>query len=82
MDPTVSQRNCGFILVFQVSDLGLQSYEDADMAGYVDGRKSTTRYIYTLGGMIISWVSKLQKIVTLSITKYEYISVTKKLVKR
>ena len=46
------------------------------MAGDVDTRKSTSSYIYTLAGGAISWCSRLQKIVTLSITKVEYISAT------
>ena len=39
-----------FSLCFKQSDLG---YVDADMAGDVNGRKSTTRYVYTLEGMTI-----------------------------
>ena len=58
----------GLALCFKQSDLGLQGYVVADMAGDVDGKKITTRYVYTLGGTTISWVSKLQKIVALSIT--------------
>ena len=59
-------------LCFKWSDLGLQGYADADMAGDVNGRKSTTKYVYTLGGTTISWVSKLQKIVALSTTEVKY----------
>ena len=47
-------------LCFKQTDLGLHGYIDADMAGDVDVRKSTIGYVYTLGGMTISWVSKLQ----------------------
>nr|CAN78213.1 hypothetical protein VITISV_021941 [Vitis vinifera] len=36
------------------------------MAGDIDSRKSTIRYVYTLGGTAVNWISKLQKIVTLS----------------
>ena len=46
------------------------------MAGDIDGRKSITGYVYMLGGTTISWVSKLQNIVTLSTTKAEYVAVT------
>ena len=49
---------------------------DADIAGDVDGRKSTTGYVYILGGTIISWVSKLQKIVVISTTEAEYVAIT------
>ena len=65
----------GLALCFKKSDLGLQGYVDADMAGDVDGRKSTTRYVNTLGGTSIIWVSKLQKIVALSIIEAEYMAV-------
>ena len=37
-------------LCFKQSDLGLQGYANADMVGDVNGRKSTTGYVYTLGG--------------------------------
>ena len=47
------------------------------MDGDVDGKKSTIRYMYTLGGTTISWVSKLQKIVALSTTEAEYVTITK-----
>ncbi|RVW39078.1 Retrovirus-related Pol polyprotein from transposon TNT 1-94 [Vitis vinifera] len=46
--------------------LGLQGYVDANMASDIDGKKSTMGYVYTLDGTIVSWVSKLQKIVALS----------------
>ena len=61
-----------FALSFKQSDLRLQCYIDANMAGDVDGRKS-----YTLGGTTITWVSKLQKIVVISNTEAEYVTVTK-----
>ena len=62
--------------MFKQSDLGLQGYVDADMVRDVDGRKSTTGYVYTLGGTTISWVTKPQKIVALSTTVAEYVAVT------
>ena len=46
------------------------------MAGDIGGRKSTLRYVYTLGGTIVSWVSKLHKIITFSTTEVEYVSAT------
>ena len=46
------------------------------MSGDLDGRKSTTGYVYTVGGTTFSWVSKLQKIVALSTTEAEYVAVT------
>ena len=42
----------------------------------MDIRRSTTGYIYTLGGTAVSWVSQLQKDVALSTTEVEYVAVT------
>ena len=41
-------------LRFKQSDLGLLGHVDDDMAGDVDGRKSTTGYMYALGGTTIT----------------------------
>ena len=51
----------------------LEGFTNADMAGDMDTRKSTTGYLYTFAGAAISWVSKLQRIVALSTTEVEYI---------
>jgi ATP-binding cassette subfamily B (MDR/TAP) protein 1 len=40
-------------------------------------RRNTTRYVFTLGSTAISWVSHLQKIVTISTTEAEYVAMTK-----
>ncbi|KAL5823817.1 hypothetical protein ACOSQ4_021717 [Xanthoceras sorbifolium] len=63
-------------LCFKGGDTTLTGYVDADLAGNVDIRKSTTGYVYTLGGTAVSWVSQLQKIVALSTTEGEYVAVT------
>ena len=54
----------------------LHGYVDADFAGDIDSRKSTTRFVFILGGITISWASNLQKIVTLSTTEAEYVAAT------
>ena len=46
-------------LYFSKSNIGLQGYVDADMVGDIDRRKSTIRYVYTLGDTVVSWVLKL-----------------------
>uniref|UniRef100_A0A2N9IPG8 Integrase catalytic domain-containing protein n=1 Tax=Fagus sylvatica TaxID=28930 RepID=A0A2N9IPG8_FAGSY len=66
----------GTSLCFTGADMKLTGYVDSDLAGDVDTRKSTTGYVYTLGGIAVSWVSRLQKIVALSTTEAEYVAVT------
>ena len=61
-------------LCFTGASLKLQGYVDVDFA--IDSRKSTIRFVFTLGGTAISWASNLQKIVTLSTTKAEYVAST------
>jgi hypothetical protein len=46
------------------------------MAGDKDSRRSTTGYLFTIGGTIVSWISKLQKVVALSTTEVEYVAAT------
>nr|GEZ62934.1 Gag-Pol polyprotein [Tanacetum cinerariifolium] len=45
-------------LCFGDSDLIVKGYVDSDYAGYLDGSKSTTGYVFTLSGETVSWVSK------------------------
>ena len=49
-------------------------YVDANYAGDLDKRRSTTGYIFTLAGGVISCMSKLQETVALSTTEAEYIT--------
>jgi hypothetical protein len=56
-------------LCFGGSDIVLQGYVDSDMEGDKDRRRSTTGYVFTIGGTTVSWISKLQKVVSLSTTK-------------
>ena len=48
---------------------------DADLGGDVDSRKSTSGYIYTIGGTVVSWISRLQKCVSLSSTEAKYVAI-------
>ena len=63
-------------LCFTGASLKLQDYVDADFTGDIDSRKSTTGFVFTLGGIAISWALNLQKIVTLSSTEAEYVAAT------
>lgn len=70
-------------LCFGGAGIELQSYVDLDLAGDLDDRRSTMRYIFILGSASIRWVSRLQNIVALSITEAEYliiIQVSKKII--
>ena len=49
----------------------LEGFTDADMAGDLDGRKSTSGFLFTFAGGAISWQFKLQKCVALSTTEAE-----------
>jgi hypothetical protein len=61
-------------LCFGGSDTFLQGYVDSDMAGDKDSRRSTTGYVFTIGGTTVSWISKLQKVVALSTIEVEYVA--------
>jgi len=49
-------------------------YSDADWAGDLDDRKSTSGYIFQMGGAAISWRSKKQTCVALSTAEAEYMA--------
>jgi hypothetical protein len=46
------------------------------MADDLDGRKSTSGFLFTFAGGAVSWQSKLQKCVTLFTIEAEYIAAT------
>jgi hypothetical protein len=52
-------------LCFGGSETFLQGYVDLDMAGDKDSKRSTTGYVFTIGGTTVSWISKLQKVFAL-----------------
>jgi hypothetical protein len=63
-------------LCFGGSNTFLQGYVDSDMTGDKYSRRSTTGYVFTIGGTTISWISKIQKVVALLTTKAKYVAVT------
>ena len=50
------------------SDFTIKGYVDSDFAGDLDKRKSTSGYVFTHAGGVVSWVSKLRMVVALSTT--------------
>ena len=49
-------------------------YSDADWGGDLDDRKSTSGYVFQIGGGAVSWRSKKQKSVALSTAAAEYVA--------
>ena len=60
-------------LTFDDYKLVLEGYVDANWAGDLDGRKSTSGYLFTFARGAVSWQSRLQKCVVLSTIEAEYI---------
>ena len=55
----------------------LEGFVDANLASDIDSMKSTTGFMFILGGIAISWGLNLQKVITLSPIKVEYVAMTK-----
>ena len=56
------------------STLQLTVFSDVDMAGDIDGRRSTSGVLVFLGSAPISWLSLKQKVVALSTCEAEYVA--------
>ena len=54
----------------------LIGYSDADWAGDIETRRSTSGYVFVLNGGCISWRSKKQRTVALSSTEAEYMALS------
>ena len=57
--------------------LDLVAYTDADWAGFRDDRKSTSGYFTLVGGNLVTWRSKKQKVVAMSSAEAEFRGVAK-----
>ena len=58
------------------NELTMVFYIDADWAGSIDDSKSTSGVALYLGDCLVSWSSKKQPSISLSIAEAEYISAT------
>ena len=56
--------------------LDIHGFVDADWAGDLDQRRSTSGYVFNLFGGAVSWMSKKQSVVALSTTEAEYMAAT------
>lgn len=63
-------------LVYKCTDNVLEGYCDADWAGDLNDRKSTTGYLFKFSNCLISWSSKKQMSVSLSSTESEYMAIS------
>ena len=52
----------------------VMGYTDADYAGDLDKRRSTSGYVFEFTGGAVSWRSRLQDCITLSTTEAEYVA--------
>ena len=60
----------------KTSVVNLNGFADADWAGDVDTRKSTSGYVFQIGSSTVSWSSKRQTMVALSTTEAEYVALS------
>eukprot|EP00253_Pinus_taeda_P031116 PITA_31116 len=56
--------------------LDIHGFVDADWAGDLDQRRSTSGYVFNLFGGVVGWMSKKQFVVALSTTEAEYMAAT------
>lgn len=63
-----------FGITFKGTDTSVLGYTDADYAGDVDTRRSTTGYVFIMNGGAITWQSKRQPTVAVSTTEAEYMA--------
>ncbi|KAH9737203.1 Integrase catalytic domain-containing protein [Citrus sinensis] len=64
-----------FVLTYQQSDyLNIVGYSDADFAGCLEDKKSTSGYIFMMAGGAISWKSVKQTLIASSTMEAEYVA--------
>jgi len=61
-------------IVYGSKEMDMVGYCDADYAGDMDTRRSTTGYVFSMHGGAISWSSRLQPTVAMSSCEAEYMS--------
>lgn len=54
------------IMFFRNIHLNVDGYTNADWAGNIIDRQSTLGYFMSVGGNLVTWCSKKQKVMTLS----------------
>ena len=69
------RRTRDYMLVYHGDELAPIGYNDSDFQSDVDLRKSTSGYVFTLGGATVSWRSIKQSCIVDSIMEAEYVAV-------
>lgn len=70
----VSTARYGLVYGQGSTAAGVLGYCDSDYAGCPDSARSTTGYVFTLGGAAVSWQSRLQPTVAASTQEAEYMA--------
>ena len=68
------RRTRDYMLVYSSGSLETIGYTYSDFQGYIDSRKSTSGYVFTLNGGAICWRSVKQTCVADSTTEAEYVA--------
>ena len=63
----------GYCITFNSNSDSVCSFFYSDFTDDLDKRRSTSSYVFTLAGRVISWISKIQDTVALFTIKVEYI---------
>ncbi|GJX61085.1 hypothetical protein Tco_0293985 [Tanacetum coccineum] len=62
-------------LCFSRKEVVLEGLYDSYYGGFLYSGKSTTSYVFTMGGTTVSWMSRIQKCVAMSTTEAEYMAI-------
>lgn len=68
------KKTINFGILYTQNSLEIKAYSDADYAGDVSTRKSTSGSVVLIGDNLVSWSSERQQSVSLSTTESEYIA--------
>ncbi|KAG6509279.1 hypothetical protein ZIOFF_034672 [Zingiber officinale] len=66
----------GFVYIKGPQEIGIFGYSDSDLAGDLDGRKSTSGMTFYFNESLVSWNSQKQKTVALSSCEAEFMAAT------
>ena len=67
-------RTRDYMLVYQYESLVPKGYNDSDFQSDIESRRSTSGYVFTLGGGVVSWRSVKQSSIADFTMEAEYIA--------